>query len=102
MIAAHADPRGDSDKNHVVAKARAKAARDYLVRFKLEDGRIKTIAFGKALNDDQQRQSGSPRLSCWHPGPGGRQSVETLVAQLALPFLGHATLVLPAIQKVDL
>ena len=53
VIAAHADPRGDSDKNHVVAEARAKAVRDYLVQtFKLEDVRIKTIAFGKSLNDD--------------------------------------------------
>ena len=53
VIAAHADPRGDSDKNHMVAEARAKAVRDYLVQnFKLEDVRMKTIAFGKSLNDD--------------------------------------------------
>jgi phospholipid/cholesterol/gamma-HCH transport system substrate-binding protein len=52
VIAAHVDPRGDSDKNQVVAEARAKALRDYLVQnFKLEDVRIKTIAFGKSRDD---------------------------------------------------
>ena len=52
VIAAHADLRGDSDKNQVVAEARAKAVRDYLVQnFKLEDVRIKTIAFGKSQDD---------------------------------------------------
>jgi len=52
VIAAHADLRGDSDKNQVVAEARAKAVRDYLVQnFKLEDVRIKTIAFGKSPDD---------------------------------------------------
>ena len=54
VIATHADPRGDSDKNQVVAEARAKAVRDYLVQnFKLEDVRIKTIAFGKSLDDSR-------------------------------------------------
>jgi phospholipid/cholesterol/gamma-HCH transport system substrate-binding protein len=49
VVAARGDMKGDSEKNQVLAEARAMVVRDYLVEnFKLDDLRVKTIAFAKS------------------------------------------------------
>jgi phospholipid/cholesterol/gamma-HCH transport system substrate-binding protein len=49
VVAAREDMKGDSEKNRQLAQARAMVVRDYLVQnFKLEDLRVKTIAFEKS------------------------------------------------------
>lgn len=49
VVAAREDMKGDSQKNQVLAEARAMVIRDYLVEnFKLDDLRVKTIAFAKS------------------------------------------------------
>ncbi|MGB6429845.1 MAG: MlaD family protein [Candidatus Acidiferrales bacterium] len=45
--------KGDSDQDHVLTEARAKAARDYLVQtFNIDDKRLKTIGLGKTKDAD--------------------------------------------------
>ena len=49
VVAAREDLKGDSEKNQVLAEARAMVVRDYQVEnLKLDDLRIKTIAFAKS------------------------------------------------------
>lgn len=51
VVAAYADMKGDTDKQRELTEARASVAREYLVQhFKLDDTRIKTMAFGKSEN----------------------------------------------------
>ena len=51
VVAARQDMKGDSDKNRVLAEARAMVVREYLVKnFKLEDLRIKTMAVAKSAD----------------------------------------------------
>lgn len=79
VIAASA-VKGDSDKDHVLTEARAKAARDYLVQnFKIDDKRVKTIGLGKAKNDDETSKleiliyaaSNTPAAPAQRPLPSG-------------------------------
>jgi len=54
MIVAASTARGDSQKDRVLTKARAKVVRDYLVQnYKVDDMRIKTIGLGKQ-NDENE------------------------------------------------
>ncbi len=51
VVAAREDVKGDSEKNQILAEARAMVVREYLVEnFKLDDLRVKTIAFAKSPN----------------------------------------------------
>jgi len=54
VVITSSEVKGDSDKDHVLTEARAKAARDYLVQnFKLDDKRIKTLGAGKSKSADE-------------------------------------------------
>ncbi|MGB6200560.1 MAG: MlaD family protein [Candidatus Acidiferrales bacterium] len=47
------EAKGDSDQDHLLSEARAKATRDYLVQnFKIDDKRLKTIGLGKTKQGD--------------------------------------------------
>jgi phospholipid/cholesterol/gamma-HCH transport system substrate-binding protein len=53
VIAVHAGMKGDSEKDLVLAKARAMVVRDYLVQnFKFDDTRLKTLGLGKTNEDE--------------------------------------------------
>jgi outer membrane protein OmpA-like peptidoglycan-associated protein len=58
---------GDTDKDRVLTKARAKVVRDYLVQnFKVDDTRIKTIGLGKSK---QAGDSGSVQILIYAAKP---------------------------------
>jgi len=52
-VVAASDELGDTDKDRVLTKARAKVVRDYLVqKYKFDDTRMKIIGLGKSSKDD--------------------------------------------------
>jgi outer membrane protein OmpA-like peptidoglycan-associated protein len=51
-VVASSEAKGDTDADHLLTEARAKAARDYLVQnFNLDDKRVKTIGLGKTADE---------------------------------------------------
>ena len=51
-VVTSSEAKGDSDADHLLTEARAKAARDYLVQnFNLDDKRVKTIGLGKTADE---------------------------------------------------
>ncbi len=47
IIEGHCDERGTNEYNLVLGERRANSAKDYLVKFGVESGRLKTISYGE-------------------------------------------------------
>jgi outer membrane protein OmpA-like peptidoglycan-associated protein len=47
VVTAHANSKGDKEKNLTLTQARAMVVREYLAQFKLDDGRLKTKGLGE-------------------------------------------------------